>query len=763
MAQPVWLTAPGSLGVLAEGNYYATEVLAYNPDGTSPVVYELLAGETPQGMVVNSDGTITGVPAITDINTVTHTFAVRATTLDGLVTRLCDRTFSFTVTGQTLPLFNDFPGNLGYWYDGKPAEYQLNFSVQPLPANTQLRLIAGQLPPNLTINSQGLISGVIAPLGELPDVGIGYDETDFDMYPFDFGARAGNKVFNFTLLLTNGQEQQSREFSMYVICQASLTADNDEITADTEYITADVMPEYDPYITNYPENGNIGSFRHLNYFAYQIQTNDFDSTQVGVALFYPGTTTPYVLPDNLTLNPLTGWIYGDIASVGADEVTFGFDAVAYNVTDPNYKSEVYSYSLTIVGSIDTDVIWFDGINALDAHGTTTSLGTIINGGVSMFATPAYNAQGDEYLIRIKSGTYSRLPQGLTILSNGLISGRVAFNMFALDNNTTTFDNGATYFDRTFTFTVEAYNYEGTVSVTRTFSIIVDDKYLTPYQALYMQAMPSFDGRNIISDLTNNRQIMNPDLLYRANDPYFGSSINRVTYIHAYAMDTATMEEYYAALDLNHFRKPLTLGELKTAQALDDNGNVVYEVVYSEIVDTGVNSEGESPGQYVPVPYPFEYDAQPVHFVYPNSLIEMRNQMVDSIGQKADVLPLWMKSKQANGNVLGFVKCWVIAYVKPGRTGQFIYNYNQYFNNSLNNIDFMGDRYTLDKSLTYPWVATGPNEGEWLPTTITYFDDNATYFDGNGTYFATPAIEYGLTDSHNKYLVWPKYNILGGQP
>jgi hypothetical protein len=84
----------------------------------------------------------------------------------------------------------------------------------------------------------------------------------------------------------------------------------------------------------------------------------------------------------------------------------------------------------------------------------------------------------------------------------------------------------------------------------------------------------------------------------------------VTYTHAFSLDTATLDEYLNALSKNHFRKKLILGEIETAQALNADGTVEYEVVYSNVVDTGVNKLGESPPQQLTLPYPATvYDEQ----------------------------------------------------------------------------------------------------------------------------------------------------------
>jgi len=87
----------------------------------------------------------------------------------------------------------------------------------------------------------------------------------------------------------------------------------------------------------------------------------------------------------------------------------------------------------------------------------------------------------------------------------------------------------------------------------------------------------------------------------------------------------------------------------------------------------VNAEGVSVSKQVTLPYPTEVAGQgTVTTVYPNSLINMRNQVIDTVGQISNILPLWMTCKQANGDVLGFTPAWVIAYAKPGCGNQIAY-------------------------------------------------------------------------------------------
>ena len=160
-------------------------------------------------------------------------------------------------------------------------------------------------------------------------------------------------------------------------------------------------------------------------------------------------------------------------------------------------------------------------------------------------------------------------------------------------------------------------------------------------------------------------------------------------------------------------------------------------------------------------------------VYPNSLINMRDQVVDVVGQTNTVLPLWMKSKQVDGRVLGFTKSWVIAYTKPGESDRISYNIRTRFGEILNRINWTSDRYILDNQLTANWVANADSTdgGSWSPSpaiTTTFNNDqttnptssgNPTIFDGGATQFAAPVDVYGKTDKFDKYLLYPGTTIL----
>lgn len=298
-----------------------------------------------------------------------------------------------------------------------------------------------------------------------------------------------------------------------------------------------------------------------------------------------------------------------------------------------------------------------------------------------------------------------------------------------------------------------------VSVFRRFSITVNREYNRPYESLYIKCMPPESDRALVNSLVQNQDIIPQQLLYRADDSNFGVSQN-VTYVHAYGLNPALLATYVNSLSINHYLKELTLGPVETARALDSSGRVLYEVIYSRIIDDQVNSQGQSVVKEKTLPYPVTLeDSSVVTKVYPNSLINMRNQVIDVVGQVAPVLPLWMTSKQADGRVLGFVPSWTIAYVNPGQSARVAYNVQTKFGDKLNLVSFQVDRYALDRSQTHNWNIAA---NKWIPypALVTSFDNNTTIFDGAATAFTAPSDRWKGDEEFNKYLMFPKRTILG---
>jgi hypothetical protein len=712
---PNWVTPAGTLGTIPEGVFYRVPLVATSD---STVYYRVIAGRLPPGVQINETGVLSGNPlAVSTVQGVpadvvgdtTSQFAVRAYTqrvVNGVtvIDKLADRTFSLTIAGINTVTWITPAGSIGTYFDGIQITNLTVSYTDPDPNSTNIvTVIAGALPTGLTISTAGVISGYITPS---PD------------------ATLTSVTYSFTLRVSNGISSDVRTFSILVYARSTMTADNTFITADNTFITADIMPIQPPIITT--PVGSIGTTRSDNFYAFEFTGLDFANNPFE----FINITA---LPPGLTLDPNSGWMYGYVPFEGILSNEYSFSLIVREVDNPTNFSEPYTFSLTINGPVNSDVIWLTPTDEVERARVPSSLGFIDNGATSTFYVEAVNVSGIALQYQLLLGSDSRLPQGLELLSSGHIAGRVSFNTFTLDSGTTTFDvnlntvDQPTTFDLVATFTVNAFSVNGLVNVNKTFSITVVRRYQEPYDNLYIQAMPPQDDRDLLASLLQNPTIFTPSLIYRDDDPNFGVARN-VIYNHAYGLTAATLDDYVASLNLNHYWKNLVLGEIKTAQALDDVGNIIYEVVYSEVIDNLVNNQGESVDKLVVLPFPINAsDSTEIDAVYPNSLQNMRDQVIDVVGQVSNILPRWMLSRQANGRVLGFTPAWVIAYTKPGQSGQIAYNIQTQFGTQLNLVDFKADRYELDNFLTKNWNREEQHWGYYdiaqvpFPPSLTTFD------------------------------------------
>ena len=225
----------------------------------------------------------------------------------------------------------------------------------------------------------------------------------------------------------------------------------------------------------------------------------------------------------------------------------------------------------------------------------------------------------------------------------------------------------------------------------------------------------------------------------------------------------------AAVTQNHYWRNITLGEIKTAVAKNSAGQIIYEVVYSEVIDNLVNPAGISIQQQIYWPRPIDLQLGPwytsvtdtftsyesvlgqdyytsltpgyARTLYPNSLFNMRNRVGQIVGQEFDsrLLPLWMTSQQANGGTLGYTQAWVICYTKPGFADSIKTNINNNWPYTLNQINFRIDRFSVDKSETYNYdKKLNPPAWTGLPS-------------------ATPVPD--PLDSKDFYVLFPRQTIL----
>ena len=502
MAQIVWQTPAGSLGVIPETKIYRNSLVATDPDAGT-VTYRVIAGTLPAGMQFSPAGLLTGTPYTVNENVVSR-FTVRAST----GAKIADRTFSLTVTGNNVPTWTTPAGSLGEYYEVTYFSYQFQWDDNDPGDAVVVRLAAGQLPSGLTLTPTGLLSGWLQPTPDLNAIP-GYDITGSDNYPYDFRFQSINKNYQFTLEVTDGYNSDLRTFSVFVYSRQILTADTTVLTADNTFVTADQTPVVAPFIVNNVPS-DLGTFRTDNYYAYQFIGEDYSGFAIKYAL---SVNEGFGLPPGLELDPNTGWYYGYIPDQGATTVPYSFNIIPYQAV---YLGDPITCTGTVVGANvivcnstaqlkPTQPIVFTGsafggiiasetqiyyvktvINAtqftvcltpgsdvtvplVQASGTMTAnlilastptpftltligavnaeiqwltdsdLGAVINGSTSTLSVAAVNTGGRELQYRLKDGAYNLLPQGLELLPSGEIAGRISFDTFSLDLGATTFD------------------------------------------------------------------------------------------------------------------------------------------------------------------------------------------------------------------------------------------------------------------------------------------------------------------------------------
>lgn len=823
---PKFITPGGSLGTYYDSDELNIQIEYQGTDPDEIVSIKLVGGELPPGITISSTGLISGyIRPTTDItqapgyditslysqpydfivSSINRNYQFTLEVTDGKSYDL--RTFqifvydrniltadtsvitadSTTVTADVNTVRKPFivnasPSNLGTVRSDNYYSYQFignDYDTPDLKYAISVNRGIG-LPPGLTLDPN---SGWY--YGYIPDQGITQTEYSFNIVTY-----------------------QSDFIGTPIACNSTLFGSNRINCADTSQLGIG-----QPIIfTGTPSGGIIASPTQVYYVVQILNSTQFTISEK------PGGTL-----------------------VSLTNGSGSFEANLIVASDP------YPFNITISGAINTEVNWI----------TPSDLGSIDNGDISHLVIEATSLSGRTLSYRLAEGEFNQLPQGLTLLPTGEISGRVTFNTFAIDLGSTTFDNDNTTWDSQFVFTVNAYaqdtnqilykvdkinvvnggeNYSvlntpvisisspiganastavaGTVtidyefpstsgpiksvdllssgggytspptvtitegfggydavlqaqmiatgakdiiSVNKTFTVKVTRAYNKPYQNLIVQAMPPASDREIIRQLLDNEEIFIPDFIYRPDDPFFGKA-KTVTYQHAYGLEPKNFSKYVESLYLNHYWKNLILGEIKTAQALDFDGNVIYEVVYSEIVDNLVNSSGESVSKIVNLPYVIntEITDGEIRQVYPNSLVNMRDQVIDTVGQISNKLPLWMTSKQSNGRVLGFTPAWVICYTKPGRSNQIAYYIQTQFGSQLNLVDFKVDRYILDRQLSKNW---NTETQQWAPPPkFTTFDRFNT---GGNQFLETVEIatELAFADINNRTVGY--VNNLGG--
>jgi len=279
------------------------------------VTYSVISGKLPPGLRISGNRLI-GTPFEVADYTL-FTFCIRASKSGYSIS---DRTFSILVDGPDLPIFVTETGSIPigvheqlYVLDKTYVNFQIEaFDLDTAVGQKLTYFISsgdGNLPPGVTMTSDGFISGYILPAPKIkPNDGAGtYDEGYYDAASYDFALRPTNgfdsyvydQVFydynlpytrpsslnvnyQFKVTVTDGNNYAQRIFKIFVVGDDQFRADT--TTSDgfaSGLFTADVTYLRQPaWLTN----SNIGLFRANNYLTIPIIL--YDNSNVYYKLEY---------------------------------------------------------------------------------------------------------------------------------------------------------------------------------------------------------------------------------------------------------------------------------------------------------------------------------------------------------------------------------------------------------------------------------------------------------------------------------------------
>ena len=393
MALPKWITPAGNLGIVPETEYYQYSLDAYDPSAGT-LVYTTVSGRLPPGIQLKVTGILQGIP-ISELGgdqNVVYTFSIRAknSTTNGLT----DRTFSLTVTNINPPLISTPNRNsfLGLFLDGSEYSEQLE-AIEATPgADLVWSVHSGDIPPGLTLNSTGVLSGYFQPI-QNPAAGSDsdWDQSAWNYLGWDSSLYAIKKRFTFTIKVTDGFNSDFSTYTLDVYPRSSLTVDHDDITVDLTLLgtgvplTIDTGSSHNPIITTV--QSDFVSVIEGSFFSFEFKALDLDGDTVNwmVPVVTNGSFDEQVFP-----------LYTYIASdLSGDRLFVGIFPDISTITNSNTNvststldsTQAYLEPGDVVKVLNSNDVWQVGTISSSVTARITG-NTIINAAAGQWLTQA---------------------------------------------------------------------------------------------------------------------------------------------------------------------------------------------------------------------------------------------------------------------------------------------------------------------------------------------------------------------------------------
>ena len=305
---------------------------------------ELISGKLPPGLRIEGTKLI-GTPFEVTRDTIS-TFVLRAY-YNGIIE---DKTLKIVTVGPDDPVWVTNEGQLPagtnnafYVLDNSLVDFNLVAIDPDIIAGDELDYFIadgdGELPPGLSMDRDGRITGIVEPLLALDQkAGLGgYDAQPFDYLLNDYSIRSSNgfssfyydtqtfdyniptqlpkklnRYYPFAVTVTDGDQFVRREFTIYLVGDDFLRADNTIMQAADGVFTAD-----NTYLRNpvWLTPSDLGFKRANNYVTLYLDVIDTDTLQGALNFFlqdFNDDGSLSELPPGLKLDGLSGEIVGRI-------------------------------------------------------------------------------------------------------------------------------------------------------------------------------------------------------------------------------------------------------------------------------------------------------------------------------------------------------------------------------------------------------------------------------------------------------------------
>lgn len=552
-ATPQFTTPDGILFTTEDSTWIEFPILYSNPISNNEILIRVLQGQLPPGLEINEYGLIRGyaTPPTSQVNlTEVNTSAIASDNTNNYITVIT--TSGFYINRPIVFTGVSFGGIIA-------GEV---YYIKSIINATQITITTS---PGADIFIVDTSSGFMDVT--LPATNIGQPTKRQYSFTLDLLSEKGNDRAQYAINVVNqnlsvsqggpGKPLGTRTPTLLNTRPGTYNIESNEI--DYGYYVLPAAGSVNPPGITYAPNTNayIGEFQSDNFLSFHLLGYDFDGEQLS-----------YIVdgqPAWLSYDNNTGWLYGTPPAPPNGLNEFSFLARTYKtVGSTTYNSADFNFSFKISNGISGTVNWI----------TDSNLGNINNASYSYLNVKAKSDVELEY-----EKISGDLPPNLELLSNGEIIGIVAYQP---SDNYQSQDETATF---TFSVTAKAINpaLSSFINSTKTFTITVMQEYSDPTDNLYIKCTPDAQDRNLINSLLSDEFLIPEEYLYRPEDENFGKAKN-VTYAHAYGINSSNLAEYLEAVKKNHYWRDITLGELSTAVAKDENNNIIYEVVYSNVID-----------------------------------------------------------------------------------------------------------------------------------------------------------------------------------